>query len=522
VQAFVSVTAANGLPISGLTAGAFTLLADGNAVASPTLTLPPADALSSEHLSVVFAMDYSGSVAPATRQAMEDAVVEFIASMEVGDYAAIVKSNVTRGDTVVQPFTAIAADNQVLINAVEADYTGVGTNLYDAVILALEQFSVSAGSLPSGPKAVIVLSDGLDNQSTVDVNAVLEAANAASIPLFTVGVGETGNTNEPILTQLAGESSGAYFAAPTNGHIGAATGAVLERLSNEYLLTFTSFNDCDPHLLEARVTNGGPPEEASAVQEFVRCTPLLVPDLAKQTLAAATTLLNNAGLTLGTQTQETSATVPAGSVIRHTPAAGTEVVPGSSVNVVLSSGPPPGTVPNVVGLTQAAATTALTNASLTVGTVTQQTSSSVAAGNVISQGVAAGQVLAAGSPVDLVVSSGPPQVAVPTVTGLTQAAATSAITGASLVAGTVTQATSATVAAGNVISQTPSAGTMAAVGSAVDLVVSSGPPPAPPAAPPASGGDGGGGGALDYGVVLMLLLLAGLSRRRRAFGKSLV
>jgi beta-lactam-binding protein with PASTA domain len=519
IQAFVSVTAANGLPISGLTAADITLLADGSALSSPpTLVLPPAQ--SSEHLSVVFAMDYSGSVAPATRQAMEAAVIDFISSMEVGDYAAIVKSNVTNPGkaSVVQPFTAIAADNQVLIDAVEAEYPGVGTNLYDAVILAVQQFSVSGGSLPSGPKAVIVLSDGLDNQSTVDVNAALLAANNASIPLFTVGVGETGNTNEPILTQLAGETSGAYFPAPTNGHIADASDAVFNRLNNEYLLTFPSLapQDCDTHLLEARVNNGG--DTASAIQAFVRCTPLLVPDLAKQTLAAATTLLSNAGLALGSQTQETSATVPAGSVIRHSPVAGTEVVPGSSVNLVLSSGPPPGTVPNVVGLTQAAATTAITNASLVVGAVTQQSSTSVAAGNVISQSVAPGQVLTAGSAVDLVVSNGPPLVAVPTVTGLTQAAATSAITGASLVAGTITQESSATVPSGSVISQTPSAGTQAAVGSAVNLVVSSGPPAAPPTPPPASGGSGGGGGAVDHFALLMLLLLAGIGRglaRRR-------
>lgn len=515
VQAFVTVTDVNGQPISGLTTTEITLLADGGAVSSPTLVLPPAQSGGSEHLSVVFAMDYSGSVVPATRQAMEDAVIDFISSMAVGDYAAIVKSNVTNPGkaSVVQPFTAIAADNQALINAVEADYPGVGTNLYDAVILAVQQFSVSAGSLPNGPKAVIVLSDGLDNQSTVDVNAALEAANDASIPLFTVGVGETGNTNDLILTQLANETSGAYFPAPTNGHIGEATRAVFERLNNEYLLTFSLLPpDCGPYLLEARVNISA--QTASAVEEFVRCTPLLVPDLVKQTLAAATTLLSNAGLTLGGQTQETSATVPAGSVIRHTPVAGTEVTPGSSVNLILSSGPPPGTVPNVVGQTQAAATTAITNASLVVGTVTQQSSTSVAAGSVISQSVAAGQLLPSGSAVDLVVSSGPPLVAVPTVTGLTQAAATSAITGASLVAGTVTQATSATVAAGNVISQTPSAGTQAAVGSAVHLVVSSGPPPAN------SGGSGGGGGAVDYAVVLMLLLLAGMSRRRRAASKS--
>jgi hypothetical protein len=84
----VSVTDVNGQPISGLTTTEITLLADGGAVSSPTLVLPPAQSAGAEHLSVVFAMDYSGSVAPATRQAMEDAVIDFIASMAVGTIRA--------------------------------------------------------------------------------------------------------------------------------------------------------------------------------------------------------------------------------------------------------------------------------------------------------------------------------------------------------------------------------------------------------------------------------------------------
>ena len=68
-----------------------------------------------------------------------------------------------------------------------------------------------------------------------------------------------------------------------------------------------------------------------------------------------------------------------------------------------------------------------------------------------------------------------PTVAVPNVVALTQAAATSAITGAGLVVGNVTTASSSTVPAGSVISQSPTAGTSVASGSTVNLVVSTGP-----------------------------------------------
>jgi hypothetical protein len=136
-------------------------------------------------------------------------------------------------------------------------------------------------------------------------------------------------------------------------------------------------------------------------------------------------------------------------------------------------------VPNVVGDTQAAATTAITGVGLVVGTVTQQSSATVASGNVISESPTAGTSVNSGSAVNLVTSTGPAQVAVPNVVGDTQAAATTAITGVGLVLGTVTTQSSSTVASGNVISESPVAGTSVSTGSAVNLVVSTGPAPTP-------------------------------------------
>ena len=154
------------------------------------------------------------------------------------------------------------------------------------------------------------------------------------------------------------------------------------------------------------------------------------------------------------------------------PRGGGHCAHGSAVNLVVSSGPSQILVPNVVGVPQAAATTAITAVGLTVGTVTQQSSTTVASGNVISQNPAAGGTAPSGSAVNLVVSSGPPQILVPNVVGVPQAAATTAITAVGLTVGTVTQASSGTVPVGSVISQNPTAGTSVSAGTAVNLVVS--------------------------------------------------
>ncbi|MDQ6619664.1 MAG: PASTA domain-containing protein, partial [Pseudomonadota bacterium] len=161
-------------------------------------------------------------------------------------------------------------------------------------------------------------------------------------------------------------------------------------------------------------------------------------------------------------------------VISQSPASGTSVSSGSAVNLVVSTGAAAISVPNLVGQTQTSASTAITNAGLTVGTITQQASQSVPAGQVISQSIAAGSAVSSGSVVNLVISSGP-AVSVPSVVGQTQAAALTAIANAGLTVGTVTQEASQSVPAGQVISQSIAAGSAVSGGSIVNLIISSGP-----------------------------------------------
>ena len=165
------------------------------------------------------------------------------------------------------------------------------------------------------------------------------------------------------------------------------------------------------------------------------CAKVAVPNVEGLTQAAATTAITGAKLKMGSITQQASNTVASGKVISQEPGSGSSVAEGSPVKLVISSGPQIATVPNVEGLTQAAASAAITEAKLTVGTVMQQASNTVATGNVISQDPANGSSVAEGSPVKLVISSGPQMVVVPSVEGLPQAAATTTITEAKLKVG---------------------------------------------------------------------------------------
>jgi formylglycine-generating enzyme required for sulfatase activity/beta-lactam-binding protein with PASTA domain len=210
---------------------------------------------------------------------------------------------------------------------------------------------------------------------------------------------------------------------------------------------------------------------------FAGCTEKkTVPNVVGLTQPAASSTITGIGLMVGTVTEIFSATVPLGSVISQMPAAGESASPGTAVNLTVSKGPQPVvTVPNVVGLTRTVATTALTNALLSLGAVEAMYSPTVAAGVVISQNPAAGDTVGQHTAVALTVSKGPQPVAVPGVVGQAQAAAADAIVSGGLVLGAVTQQPDETASAGIVMIQTPAAGAQVAPGTVVSLVVSSGP-----------------------------------------------
>lgn len=129
--------------------------------------------------------------------------------------------------------------------------------------------------------------------------------------------------------------------------------------------------------------------------------------------ADAIARLNDAGLLVGARERRTNASVPAGSVIRAEPPAGTVVARGSKVSLYLSTGPAPTPtpvpvkVPDVRGLVEADAIVALADRGFTIGERPRRTDPTVAAGTVLVTDPAAGKKAPKGTAVTIVVSAGP-------------------------------------------------------------------------------------------------------------------
>jgi eukaryotic-like serine/threonine-protein kinase len=188
------------------------------------------------------------------------------------------------------------------------------------------------------------------------------------------------------------------------------------------------------------------------------------------TVAQATDELRKAGFK-PTVKKQASPTVASGRVIGTEPSAGTEVQVGSPVTVLVSSGPAPVRVPDLVGESLSAAEATLTNAELALGTVTRRVSATQQPGTVLSQAPATGSSVHAGDKVNLVVAQAPRETPVPNVVGQNEATAAAALGKAGFAPKTTGEAVSEPAQVGIVLKQSPAAGTNARKGATVTLTV---------------------------------------------------
>ncbi|MGH9004184.1 MAG: PASTA domain-containing protein, partial [Acidimicrobiia bacterium] len=143
--------------------------------------------------------------------------------------------------------------------------------------------------------------------------------------------------------------------------------------------------------------------------------PVEVPAVTGRGLDDARSALESAGFEV-VETSDFHETVPAGSVATQNPAEGAEAPPGSQVQLVISSGPKPVKVPNVIGKAYAEAVELLAASGFEAKRV-EDYSDTVAPGDVIRQDPVGDEEVARDSTVTVVVSKGPDVVEVPDVRG---------------------------------------------------------------------------------------------------------
>jgi beta-lactam-binding protein with PASTA domain/tRNA A-37 threonylcarbamoyl transferase component Bud32 len=199
--------------------------------------------------------------------------------------------------------------------------------------------------------------------------------------------------------------------------------------------------------------------------------PVAVPNVDGLREEAAVNLIQEAGLEPDVQ-RAANADVEKDRVFDQNPNAGTRIQKGDRVTILVSTGAPKTSVPDVVGMNYGDAVQALNDVNLNASK--HEVFSQKPVGQVISQNPPAGEDVVEGTEVVLDVSKGSKQVDVPTVVGMSEADARSTLEAAGFEVSS-TSAPSDTAAEGTVSDQSPDGGTQAAKGSTVAITVSSGP-----------------------------------------------
>jgi len=199
-----------------------------------------------------------------------------------------------------------------------------------------------------------------------------------------------------------------------------------------------------------------------------------VPRVLGLTLAEAQSEIQKAKLQVADGGAEPHPTAPAGVVVWQDPPPGVIAPEGAKVTLVSSAGPPKIPVPDVSNLDGGLAQSLIAAAGLVVSQV-ESVQAAAPTGLAMLTRPPAGTALPPGAGLTVVISRGAPTIPIPDLLGLASADARTRLEMEGLQLGTVTRRRTAEASPGTVVGQRPAAGTLAAPGTVVDIVVARSP-----------------------------------------------
>ncbi len=157
-------------------------------------------------LRIALLLDTSNSVRPRFRF-IQEAAIEFLNSVMRPRYD---KALVVSFDTNVELVADLSDDLEKLAAAIRELRPGGGTSLYDAIYFACRDKLAQEQPRHKFRRAVVVLSDGEDNQSRVTREQALEMAQKADAVIYTISTNITrlDTDGDKVLRYLASETGG--------------------------------------------------------------------------------------------------------------------------------------------------------------------------------------------------------------------------------------------------------------------------------------------------------------------------
>lgn len=232
IQVYVSVTDAAGNPVRNADPSAFQLQENGQAMQLVAATR------SGEQgpVNTVLVVDRTGSMAFADKMSgAKQAAATFVNLMRPGDRTALIQF-----DTEIDTLQPLTDDKSALLASIQKIYPRGNTALYDAIAKSGTYFENVQGR-----KAVIVVTDGMDNASKLNRDTLLKQVATAGYSIYTIGLGTKGagygsqdGIDEGALQDIAAASYGTYAYAPDADQLNGLYQQLSLKIQNEYRLSY--------------------------------------------------------------------------------------------------------------------------------------------------------------------------------------------------------------------------------------------------------------------------------------------
>jgi VWFA-related protein len=200
-------------------------------------------------ITAVVMLDTSGSMTPALKN-LKDAAERFVLRLLPEDRARI---GAFSDKIQVSPRFTNNRDDLIRYIHTETQFGNL-TFLWDAINTAM-----SAMAEESGRRVVLVFTDGQDQTSELDYDAVFERARNQDFMVYAIGFHNrliNGQTFSPDrkLRQLAAETGGGYFELKATADLNSTFTRVADELHRQYVLGFSVDKlDGQVHKLDVRV-----------------------------------------------------------------------------------------------------------------------------------------------------------------------------------------------------------------------------------------------------------------------------
>jgi VWFA-related protein len=189
-------------------------------------------------LTTLLVTDVSGSMNNGGKLAAAKAAArQYVEQMRPGDQAGLMTFN-----TSVNLALPVTTDQDALLNAIDSIRAQDNTAMYDALLEAVDLLENV-----SGRKAIIILTDGLDNISLAGEAEVISQIGPAGLSISTIGLGEPGQStsavtalDEAALTSLASNAGGVYGYANDEESLRNLYQQYAVALQSEYVITYQS------------------------------------------------------------------------------------------------------------------------------------------------------------------------------------------------------------------------------------------------------------------------------------------